>query len=130
MATAYGNLGAFSVESFSMDYVVPQETLNEFERLDKLAEARQLSPGFVWVPLIQEGQQSVKVHLVMEGPKPTKMTIMEGTKIIDRGTGLKFVHQNSRYFDGKFEIDIVPSSWASKGYHGTKLLVESMVCYI
>jgi len=98
MEDAIGTLDKLTVESFSMEYVVPQETIDEFQKFDELMASKQKRHGCQWVPLFKEGQRSVKVHLVLEGPSATKMTVMEGTRIIDRGMGLQFVQQNSRYF--------------------------------
>ena len=128
MAIALGTLDKFTVESYSMEYIVPQETIDEFQKFDELMASRQKRHGCQWVPLFKEGQRSVKVHLVLEGPSATKMTVMEGTRIIDRGMGLHFVQQNARYFDcSEPEIDIKPGDWLIAPHHGLRLFAKSIV---
>jgi len=130
MSESEGQLASLTAESLCMEYMVPQDTIDHWQKFDELIEGKQKRPGFEWVPLFKNGQQSVKVHLEMEGPSATKMTVMEGTKIVDRGTGLKFVEKNSRFFFRKPEIDLKPGTWAIVPHHGVKLYAKSIVWHI
>ena len=128
MEVALGTLANFTVESFSMEYALPQASIDEFQKFDELMASRQKRHGCQWVPLFKEGQRSVKVHIVLEGPSATKMTVMDGTRIIDRGVGLQFVQQNSRYFYcSDPDIDIKPGDWLIAPHHGLRLFAKSIV---
>ena len=59
-----------------------------------------------WVPCIEEGQTVVDLDIVLDGARATKITIMEGTRIVDRGSGQAFLDKNSRFMQCQPEAEI------------------------
>ena len=80
-----------------------------------------------WVPIVKDGKQSAKVLLVLDGPEATKITIMEGTRIIDRGSGAKFIHKNSRFLHCQPEVTVIEKQWMDSTHMGISLAATSAV---
>ena len=117
----------------SMDLTFTPATLEQIKRRDKICEEttmpimREFGKNLEWTPIVKDGESNAKVLLVLDGANPTKMTVMEGTRIIDRGTGAKFIQKNSRFLHCQPEVSVTETTWMDSKNTGMSLLASSAV---
>ena len=80
-----------------------------------------------WAPIVKNGEQRANVLLVLDGPEATKLTVMEGTRIIDRGSGAKFLEKNSRFLHCQPEVNVIERQWMDSTHMGISLAATSAV---
>ena len=120
-----------SADEVSMDFPLTAENAAEIRRLDGLYKeaSSKMSPGntYEWKPALKGDEDVAKVYFVLKGPTATQMTVMEGTKIIDSGTGMSFLEKNYRFLDCEPEINIRPVPWMRPPYIGAQLVAKDAV---
>ena len=104
-----------SADEVSMNFPLTAENAAEIRRLDGLYKeaSSNMSPKntYEWKPALKDDEDVAKVYFVLKGPTATRMTVMEGTKIIDSGTGMSFLEKNYRFLECMPEIDIRRVPW-------------------
>ena len=129
MATTEAPL-RLSAETLSVELPLNTESTPWLQDLDAqcMAAMQANNPlGHHWQPLIQEFQETVKVMLVLEGPSATKMTVMDGTRVLAHGKGAQFVDRNARFFNPYPEIDIRLKPWFAGPQCGLKLEAKTVI---
>ena len=120
-----------SADEVSMDFPLTAENAAEIRRLDGLYKeaSSNMSPNntYEWKPALKDDEDVAKVYFVLKGPTATQMTVMEGTKIIDSGTGMSFLEKNYRFLERMPEINIRPVPWMRPPYFGAQLVAKNAV---
>ena len=120
-----------SADEVSMDFPLTAENAAEIRRLDGLYKeaSSNMSPmnKYEWKPALKDDEDIAKVYFVLKGPTATQMTVMEGTKTIDSGTGMSFLEKNYRFLECMPEINIRPVPWMRPPYIGAQLVAKNAV---
>ena len=119
-----------SAETLSVELpLTPHYTtwLNDLDEQCKAAHLANKGLAHQWQPLIKEAQETIKVMLVLDGPLATKMTVIEGTRVLDHGKGAEFVNRNARFFNQYPEIDIRLKPWFAGSQIGLRLEAKTVV---
>ena len=94
---------------------------------DAMAIFEEFGVSGQWFPCVKENQTVAHVFILFEGPNVTKFTVMEGTRIIDRGSGKDFIRKNARFMHSSPEVKMWERPWANPTEAGFSLAATEVV---